>query len=115
MITLRTVLPAFIAAKPSLISDSFSLAEIQSSRCSLSAHVELDQPRHVDAEMVRAHRRALDLALAQEIEAVQFDLLAERNHADDGRGAAGRQHRERLLGGLLAAQHLERMMHAAAR
>src|SRR6266481_6452116 len=26
MITLRTVLPAFIAAKPSLISDSFSLA-----------------------------------------------------------------------------------------
>ena len=35
MITLRTVLPAFIAAKPSLISDNFSLAEIQSSRCSL--------------------------------------------------------------------------------
>jgi hypothetical protein len=35
MMTLRTVLPAFIAAKPSLISDSFSLAEIQSSRCSL--------------------------------------------------------------------------------
>ena len=35
MITLRTVLPAFIAAKPSLISESFSLAEIQSSRCSL--------------------------------------------------------------------------------
>jgi hypothetical protein len=35
MITLRTVLPAFIAAKPSLISDSFSLAEIQSFRCSL--------------------------------------------------------------------------------
>src|SRR5207253_10295334 len=34
MITLRTVLPAFIAAKPSLISDSFSRAEIQSSRCS---------------------------------------------------------------------------------
>jgi hypothetical protein len=34
MITLRTVLPAFIAAKPSLISDSFNFAEIQSSRCS---------------------------------------------------------------------------------
>src|SRR3979409_436307 len=29
MMTLRTVLPAFIAAKPSLISDSFSFAEIQ--------------------------------------------------------------------------------------
>ncbi len=28
-------LPAFMAAKPSLISDSFSFAEIQSSRCSL--------------------------------------------------------------------------------
>ena len=35
MMTLRTVLPAFMAAKPSLISDSFSFAEIQSSRCSL--------------------------------------------------------------------------------
>ena len=34
-ITLRSVLPAFMLAKPSLISDSFSLAEIQSSRCSL--------------------------------------------------------------------------------
>jgi hypothetical protein len=33
MITLRTVLPAFIAAKPSLISDNFNFAEIQSSRC----------------------------------------------------------------------------------
>ena len=80
----------------------------------LAAHVELDQARHVDAEMVGAHRRALDLALAQEIEAVQLDLLAERDHADDGRGAAGRQHRKGLLGGFLAAQHLEGMMHAAA-
>src|SRR6185436_18573397 len=35
MITLRSVLPAFMLAKPSLISESFSLAEIQSSRCSL--------------------------------------------------------------------------------
>src|SRR3954454_14773237 len=56
----------------------------------LAAHVELDQPRHVDAKMVRAHRRALDFSLAQEIEAMQFDLLTERNHADDGRGAARR-------------------------
>ena len=44
---------------------------------------------------------------------MQLDLLAERDHADDGRGAAGRQHRKGLLGGLLAAQHLERVMHAA--
>ena len=35
MITLRSVLPAFMLAKPSLISESFSFAEIQSSRCSL--------------------------------------------------------------------------------
>src|SRR6202022_4080540 len=38
----------------------------------LAAHVEFDEPRHVDAEMVRAHRRALDFSFAQEIEAVQL-------------------------------------------
>src|ERR1700684_502490 len=54
-----------------------------------AAHVELDQTGHVDAEMVRAHRRALDLALAQEVKTVQLDLLAERNHADDGRSPPG--------------------------
>src|SRR5439155_14687616 len=78
-------------------------------------HVELDKAEHVDAEMVRAHRRGLDLALAQEIEAVQLHLLAEWDHADDGRSAPGRQHRKGLLRGLLAAQHLERMMHPATR
>src|SRR5258707_14081684 len=78
----------------------------------LAAHVELNETGHVDAEMVRAHRRALDLALAQEIETVQFDLLAERNHADDGRGAAGREHRKGLFRGFFAAEHLEREMHA---
>src|SRR5436305_14901664 len=79
----------------------------------LAAHVELDEPRHVDAELVGAHRRALDFSVAQEIEAMQLDLLAERDHADDGRGAAGPQHCERLLRGLLAAQHFERVMYAA--
>jgi hypothetical protein len=44
---------------------------------------------------------------------MQFDLLAERNHADDGGGAAGGQHGECLFGGFLAAQHLKRVMHAA--
>src|SRR2546422_9332885 len=43
----------------------------------LAAHVELDEPRHVDAEMVGAHRRALDFSFAQEIKAMQLDLLAE--------------------------------------
>jgi len=33
--TLRTTLPAFMAAKPSLISPSLMRSEIQSSRCSL--------------------------------------------------------------------------------
>src|SRR5207244_9999658 len=44
---------------------------------------------------------------------VQLDRLAGREHADDGRGAAGRQHGKGLLGGFLAAQHLEGVMHAA--
>jgi hypothetical protein len=44
---------------------------------------------------------------------MQLDLLAERDHADDGRGAARGQHRKRLLRGLLAAEHFERVMHAA--
>jgi hypothetical protein len=64
--------PAFMLAKPSLISDSFSLAEIQSSRCNLPP-LELDQTRYVEAKMIAAHRRALDPALAQEIEAVELD------------------------------------------
>src|SRR5262245_32199083 len=80
----------------------------------LAAHVEFDETRHVDAEMVRAHRRALDAALTQEVEAVQLDLLAERDHADDGSGAAGGEHRKALLRSVLAAEHLEGMLHAAA-
>src|SRR5258706_15579308 len=81
----------------------------------LAAHVEFDQPRHVDAEMVGAHRRALDFSFAQEIKAMQLDLLAERDHADDCRGAAGGQHRKRLLRGLLAPEHFERVMHPTTR
>src|SRR2546422_5799172 len=81
----------------------------------LAAHVEFDEAGHVDAKMVGAHRRALDATLSEEIEAVQLDLLAERDHADDGRSAAGREHRKGLLRGLLAAQHLEGVMHAATR
>ncbi len=44
---------------------------------------------------------------------MQLDLLAERNHADNGGGAARSEHAERLLCGLLAAEYLEGMMHAA--
>ncbi|MBA7691930.1 hypothetical protein ES703_100486 [subsurface metagenome] len=80
----------------------------------LAAHVEFDEAGHVDAEVVGTHRRALDAALAQEVEAVQLDLLAERDHADDGGRAAGGEHGEALLGSFLAAQHLEGMLNAAA-
>src|SRR6202035_2528560 len=91
------------------------LAELQFRRYPVlqmqpAAHVEFNQARHVDPEMVRAHRRSLDLALAQKVKAVQLDLLAERDHADDGRRPSWRQHRERLFRGLLAAQHLEGMI-----
>jgi hypothetical protein len=55
----------------------------------------LDQARHVDAEPVRAHRRALHLLLAaQEFEAVQLDLGAERDHAYDCRYSTRAQHLE---------------------
>src|ERR1700676_3842225 len=63
--------------------------------------VEGEQPRHVHAKAVAAHRGALDLAVAQEVEAVQLDLHAEGNHADDRRGAARAQHLKGLLGGRL--------------
>ena len=50
----------------------------------------------------------------QELEAVDLDLLAERDHADDGRRAALAQHVERLLGGRLQPDRLERVVDAAA-
>ena len=42
------------------------------------------------------------------------DLLAERDHADDGGGAALAQHVERLLRGRVEADRLERVVDAAA-
>src|SRR5579862_5076715 len=78
----------------------------------LAAEVKLDQPRHVLAEVVRAHRRALHALLAQEVGAVQFDLGAERDHADDGGNTTGAEHGKRLLRGDLGAEHLERILHA---
>src|SRR5690349_10039915 len=77
----------------------------------LALLVELDQPRHVHAEPVGAHRGALDFALAQEVEAVQFDFLPERYHADDGGRAAGCQHIESLFGRCFGAQAFDRVVH----
>src|SRR5258705_1187675 len=51
--------------------------------------VVVDVAGHVHLEAVRAHAAALYLLLAQEHLAVELDLLAHRDHADDGRGAAG--------------------------
>jgi hypothetical protein len=67
--------------------------------------VELDQPRHVGAEAVRSHHAALDAALAQEVDAVQLDLGADRDHADQRRRAARAQRREALLAVALRPMH----------
>src|SRR5262245_55135630 len=77
--------------------------------------IQFDVARHVDLEAVRAHGAALDLLLAQERRAVELDLLADRDHADDRRGAARTQTLEHLLGRLLEADRLERVVHAGAR
>src|SRR6185503_6984673 len=73
--------------------------------------VELDVARHVDLEAVAPHAAALDLLLAEEHRPVELDLLPDRDHADDGRGAAGAEAVEALLGGDLEADGLERIVH----
>ena len=45
--TLRNVLPALILANPSLISDSFSFAEIQIVEMELAIEIEFGEARHV--------------------------------------------------------------------
>ena len=78
----------------------------------LALLIELNQPRHVHAESVGAHRGALDFALAQEVEAVSLDFLPERYHADDGGRAAGCQHIESLLGRCFGPQAFDRVVHS---
>src|SRR6476620_3020001 len=46
--------------------------------------VESDVAGHVDPEPVRAHVRALQSLLHQQLEAGDLDALAERDHADHG-------------------------------
>ena len=81
----------------------------------LAATVELHQTRHVGAEAIGAHRRALYALLAQEVEAVKLDLHAEGHHADDRGRAAVAQHLERLLGRLLEAEAFDGVMHPVRR
>src|SRR5205085_6386231 len=77
--------------------------------------VELDVAGHVDLEAVAAHAAALDLLLAQEHRPVELDLLPDRDHADDRRGAARLDAVEALLGRDLEPDRLERVVDAAAR
>src|SRR5262245_60635939 len=77
--------------------------------------VVLDVARHVDLEAVRAHAAALDALLAQEHRAVELDLLADRNHADDRRGAARADAVEALLGRELQPDGLQGVVRAAVR
>src|SRR5580700_8783047 len=76
--------------------------------------IEIDVLRHVDAEAVRAHVGALQFALGEKHVAVDFDLLADGDHADDGRGAAGLERVECLLGGFFETDRFERVIDAAA-
>mgnify|MGYP000376962898 CR=1 FL=1 len=50
--------------------------------------VEIDVPRHVDAEAVGAHETSLDALFEEQRESVHFDFLSERHHPDDRRDAA---------------------------
>src|SRR5271155_2637778 len=43
---------------------------------------------HIDPETVGTHDGTLNLALGQETGAVELDFLSDRNHSNDGRGAA---------------------------
>src|SRR5262249_36627524 len=73
-----------------------------------AALIEVDVLRHVDLETVRAHAAALDALLAQEDAALELELLADRDHADDRRGAARADALEALLGRFLEPDRLER-------
>ena len=107
-------LAALSAAKPSLICSSGIDPAHQLVELELPGQVPLDVLRHVDAEPVRAHVRALEPLLQQELEPVDLDPLAERDHADHGRGAAFAEHVERLLRGRDEPDRLERVVDATA-
>src|SRR5579864_4727265 len=74
-------------------------------------HVEVHVLGHVHLEVVGAHARTLNLLLAQEDAALELDLLSHRDHADNGRRAAGANRLEALLSGALQADRLERVLH----
>src|SRR5579859_5273115 len=75
-------------------------------------HVEVDVLGHIDLEVIGAHAAALDLLFAQEDAAFELDLLAHRDHADDGGRPAGAQRLEALLGSFLESDGFEGVLHA---
>src|SRR5438477_2112019 len=79
-----------------------------------SGQIPLDVLRHVDTESVRSHVRALDSLLHEELEPVDLDALAERNHPDHRGGTALAQHVERLGRGRRQTYGLEGMIDATA-
>ena len=111
--TVRATSPAFIARNASFTSSSLPRRDDHVVEVEPPLQVEIDVPRHVDAEAIRAHQRALDSPLGEQLGAVDFDLLPHRDHPDDGRGAARRERVEALLGGLLEPDRLERVIDAA--
>src|SRR5271163_983019 len=75
--------------------------------------IEIDVLRHVDAEAIGTHVAALQLALGEEHVAIELDLLPDRNHADDGRGAARLHRVESLFGGDLEPNRFKGIVDAA--
>jgi len=81
----------------------------------LAGEIEVDEARHVHREPVGAHVRSLNAPLAEKVGAVELDIHADRDEADDGGCTAAAQHPERLLRSLLEADGFKGMLHAALR
>src|SRR5437763_4382270 len=76
--------------------------------------VQVDVAGHVLTEAVGAHGRPLNLLLVEEVDAGQLEVGPWGDHADDRRRPTLLQHAERLLGGDLQADGLERVVDTAA-
>ena len=111
---MRATSPFFIARKRVVNVLELAAAADHVVEIETPLQVEIDVTRHVHAEAVRAHIAALHLALREQLGAVDFDFLADRNHADDGRGAARLDTFEALLGELLHTHRLEGVIDATA-
>src|SRR3546814_7721958 len=77
------------------------------------AQVEIDEARNVDREAVAAHDRALQFLARKQIHRRQADLLAQRHHAEDRRGAAAAQRRDRKARRSGSADCFDRMVDPA--